>query len=286
MLLQCPLVLRVLFSAAAYPRASAGNCAFMLKFAIDLALRAGAVLRAGLTHERTVTSKGHADVVTDIDHASEALLIGAIGERFPDHAMLAEERGALAGRSEYQWVLDPLDGTLNYLHGNPIFCVSLALLRHGELHLGVIYDPCRDELFAAERGGGAHCNGRPLSVSRTELLARALVTTGFPYDRFSQSDNNLREHNHMLLKCQDIRRSGSAALDLCYIAAGRTDAHWELGLSPWDVAAGALIVREAGGTVTDWQDQPWRPAEARLVASNGGIHDEILRELGFVRQGL
>jgi myo-inositol-1(or 4)-monophosphatase len=256
----------------------------MLDFAIDLALRAGSVLRAGLAYERNVESKGYADVVTDIDKASEALVVGAIRERFPDHAILAEEGGATAGSSTYQWQIDPLDGTLNYLHGNPVFCVSLALLHQGELHLGVVYDPCRDELFAAERGGGARCNGRLLSVSRTEVLASALLTTGFPYNRFSQPDNNLREHAHILLKCQDVRRPGSAALDLCYVAAGRIDAHWELGLSPWDVAAGALMVREAGGTVTDWQDHPWYPGEPRIVASNGCLHDELLHELALARE--
>lgn len=251
----------------------------MFNFAIELALRAGAVLRGGLAHERRVESKGYADVVTDIDKASEALIVAAIGERFPDHAILAEEGSVTAGASEYQWLIDPLDGTLNYLHGNPVFCVSLAVLRQGELQIGVVYDPCRDELFAAERGGGARLNGRPLRVSRTAALARALLTTGFPYNRFSEPDNNLREHNHLLFKCQDVRRPGSAALDLCAVAAGRSDAHWELGLSPWDVAAGALIVREAGGSVSDWQDRPWRPEQPRLVASNGAIHAELLREL-------
>jgi myo-inositol-1(or 4)-monophosphatase len=256
----------------------------MLNFAIELALRAGSVLRAGLATERSVESKGHADVVTDVDKASEALIVRAIGERFPDHAILAEEGGATAGTSEYQWLIDPLDGTLNYLHGSPTFCVSLGVVRQGELHIGVIYDPCRDELFAAERGGGARLNGRPLRVSRTEALARSLLTTGFPYNRFSEPDNNVREHTHLLFKCQDVRRPGSAALDLCSVAAGRTDAHWELGLSPWDVAAGALIVLEAGGTVTDWHDRPWRPGVARLVASNGAIHDELLQELANASQ--
>ncbi|HMQ31868.1 MAG TPA: inositol monophosphatase family protein [Chloroflexaceae bacterium] len=257
----------------------------MLNFAIELALRAGSVLRAGLAQERSVESKGHADVVTDADKASEALIVGAIAADFPDHAILAEEGGATAGASEYEWLIDPLDGTLNYLHGNPVFCVSLGLLRRGEPLLGVVYDPCRDELFAAERGGGARLNGRPMRVSPTATLARSLLTTGFPYNRFSEPDNNLREHDHLLMKCQDVRRPGSAALDLCAVAAGRSDAHWELGLSPWDVAAGALIVREAGGTVTGWQGQPWRPGEPRLVASNGLIHAELVRELALARQG-
>lgn len=255
----------------------------MLNFAIDLAHRAGAVLRARQEQERSVESKGFADVVTDADKASEALILAAIRERFPDHAILAEESGAAAGTSEFQWLIDPLDGTLNYLHGLPTYSVSLGLLRAGELYIGVVYDPARGELFAAERGGGARCNGRLLHVARTERLAQALLTTGFPYDRFSQPDNNLREHNHLLLRCQDIRRPGSAALDLCYVAAGRSDAHWELGLSPWDVAAGALIVLEAGGTLSDWQGRPWRPDVSRLVASNGRIHNELLRELAAAR---
>jgi myo-inositol-1(or 4)-monophosphatase len=262
------------------------NCCYneaMLNFAIGLALQAGALLRAGLAHERRVASKGFADVVTDADQASEALIVGAISEHFPDHAIVAEESGSTTGASEYTWLIDPLDGTLNYLHGNPVFCVSLAALYGGELLLGVVYDPSRDELFAAERGGGARLNGRPLAVSRTATLASALLTTGFPYNRFSNPDNNLREHDHLLLKCQDIRRPGSAALDLCAVAAGRSDAHWELELSPWDVAAGALIVREAGGSVTNWGDQAWHPDEARIVASNGAIHGELIRELALAR---
>ncbi|RRR69977.1 MAG: inositol monophosphatase [Candidatus Viridilinea halotolerans] len=255
----------------------------MLNFVITLALRAGAILRGRFAERREVTSKGFADVVTDADQASEALIVTAIRERFPDHAILAEEGGAIGTGAEYQWLVDPLDGTLNYLHGLPIFCVSLAVLRRDELHLAAVYDPMRDELFAAERGGGAYCNGRPLSVSHTPTLLQALLTTGFPYDRFSQPDNNLREHNHLLLKAQDIRRPGSAALDLCAVAAGRSDAHWELGLSPWDVAAGALLVLEAGGTITTWADQPWRAHDERMVASNGLIHDELLRELASAR---
>lgn len=255
----------------------------MLNFAIDLAHRAGAVLRARQEQERSVQSKGHADVVTDADKASEALILAAIREQFPDHSVLAEESGQAVGTGEYQWLIDPLDGTLNYLHGLPIFCVSLALLRGGEPLVGVVYDPMRGELFAAERGGGAHCNGRRLRVSATTRLAEALLTTGFPYDRFSQPDNNIREHNHLLLRCQDVRRPGSAALDLCNVAAGRSDAHWELGLSPWDVAAGALIVSEAGGTVSDWKGAPWRPDGPRMVASNGRIHAELIQELANAR---
>jgi myo-inositol-1(or 4)-monophosphatase len=255
----------------------------MLNFAIDLAHRAGALLRGRQEQERSVESKGFADVVTDADKASEALIVAAIRERYPDHGVVAEEGGQAAGAGEYQWLIDPLDGTLNYLHGMPVYCVSLAALRNGELHIGVVYDPSRGELFAAERGRGARCNGRALRVSATARLAEALLTTGFPYDRFSQPDNNVREHDHLLMRCQDVRRPGSAALDLCNVAAGRADAHWELGLKPWDVAAGALIVLEAGGTLSDWESRPWRPDNGRLVASNGQIHAELLAELAAAR---
>lgn len=256
----------------------------MLDFAIDLAHRAGALLRAVQEQERSIEAKGPVDVVTDADRASEALIVGAIRERFPEHAIVAEEGSATAGDGRYQWLIDPLDGTMNYLHGLPIYSVSLALLHHGALQLGVVYDPSRGELFAAERGGGARCNGRALRVSAVAQLERALISTGFAYDRAARPDNNLAEHNRLLLRAQDIRRTGSAALDLCYVAAGRLDAHWELGLKPWDTAAGALIVREAGGQVTDWTGRPWPVGEPRIVASNGHIHAALLHELVLARQ--
>lgn len=256
----------------------------MLDFAIDLAYRAGALLRAAQERERSVEAKGPVDVVTDADRASEALIVGAIRERFPEHAIVAEEGGAAAGDGRYQWLIDPLDGTMNYLHGLPIYSVSLALLHLGELQLGVVYDPSRGELFAAERGGGARCNGRALRVSAVAQLERALISTGFAYDRATRPDNNLAEHDRLLLRAQDVRRTGSAALDLCYVAAGRLDAHWELGLKPWDTAAGALIVREAGGQVTDWAGRPWPVGEPRIVASNGRIHAALLHELALARQ--
>lgn len=251
----------------------------MLDFAIDLAYRAGALLRAAAERERTLTAKLHSDLVSDADKASEALILGAIRERFPDHAILSEESGASPGPSDYTWVVDPLDGTLNYVHGFPFYSVSIALARAGEPLLGVVYDPLRGELFAAERGQGARANGRRLGVSATTSLGQALLTTGFPYSRFSQPDNNLREFAHLSMRAREIRRSGSAALELSYIAAGRSDGHWELELNPWDLAAGALLVREAGGLVSDWQGRPWALAEPRIVASNGRIHAELLHEL-------
>jgi myo-inositol-1(or 4)-monophosphatase len=251
----------------------------MLDFAIDLAYRAGALLRAAAERERSTEAKQHSDLVSDADRASEALIIGAIRERFPDHAILAEESGASAGAGSYTWVIDPLDGTLNYVHGFPFYSVSIALAHNREPLLGVVFDPLRSELFAAERGQGARVNGRRLRVSATASLGAALLTTGFPYSRFSQPDNNLREFARLSLRAREIRRSGSAALELCYVAAGRSDGHWELELNPWDLAAGALLVREAGGVVSDWQGQPWALEERRVVASNGHVHAELLAEL-------
>jgi myo-inositol-1(or 4)-monophosphatase len=252
----------------------------MLDWTIDLAYRAGALLRAGLERARQIELKSEAEVVTDVDRASEALIVAAIRAQFPDHRVVAEEGGGVEGSSRYTWLIDPLDGTNNYAHAFPFFSVSLALLEDDQPLLGVVYDPLRDELFAAQRGGGARCNGRLLAVSRVERLGAALLTTGFPYNRFSESDNNLREFGRLLLRAQDVRRPGSAALDLAYVAAGRSEGHWELGLHPWDVAAGALLVTEAGGSVTGWQGQPWLPWDARMVASNGGrLHAELLAAL-------
>jgi myo-inositol-1(or 4)-monophosphatase len=252
----------------------------MLDWTADLAYRAGALLRAGLHRAREIELKSRAEVVTDVDRASEALIVGAIRERFPDHRVVAEEGGGVEGSSRYTWLIDPLDGTNNYAHGFPFFCVSLALLEDDQPLIGVVYDPLRDELFTAERGAGARCNGRRLAVSRVARLDAALLTTGFPYNRFIQNDNNLREFGRLLLLAQDVRRPGSAALDLAYIAAGRSEGHWELGLHPWDVAAGALLVTEAGGSVTGWQGQPWAPWDARMVATNGcPLHAELLAAL-------
>jgi len=257
----------------------------MLDFAIDLAYRAGTLIRAGAERDVSYEPKQYADVVTEVDRASEALIVGAIRARYPDHAIIAEEGSGVSMSSPYTWLIDPLDGTLNFLHGLPIFCVSIALLAYNEPLLGVVYDPMRNELFYAERGRGAFLNGRRLRVSQTPTLARSLLSSGLPYDRFEQPDNNLAELTHLAMLVQDIRRPGSAALDLCAVAAGRTDGHWELGLKPWDVGAGGLIALEAGATVTDWQGEPWRPLGGdRLVATNGLIHADLLAALAEVRR--
>ncbi|MCU0492256.1 MAG: inositol monophosphatase [Chloroflexaceae bacterium] len=250
----------------------------LLPFAIELAYRAGEILRAGLQQARHTESKGPTDLVSDIDKASEAMLVAAIRQRFPSHSIVAEEGSNTEG-DHYTWVIDPLDGTLNYVHGFPCFSVSIGLLLDGVPYLGVVYDPLRDELFSAERGQGAFCNQQPLRVSTTPSLIQSLLTTGFPYERASLADNNLKEFSRILMHAQDVRRPGSAALDMAYVAAGRFDGYWELGTKAWDLAAGAVLVTEAGGQITGWQGEAWNPFQGRIVATNGQIHAELLQLL-------
>jgi myo-inositol-1(or 4)-monophosphatase len=254
----------------------------MLDFAIDVARRAGALLRDGLDRGRTVELKGAFDLVTDMDRASEDLIISAITAEFPGHAILSEEGGGVEDdAAELIWLIDPLDGTNNYAHGYPFFCVSLALWRGHTPLLGVVYNPLLDELFSAAAGKGAQCNGRPIQVSATPALGSALISTGFPYDYATDPTNNLREFDRIQARCRGVRRSGAAALELAYVAMGRLDAHWELRLKPWDTGAGALLVLEAGGRLSDWRGEPWHPWIDRLVASNGRIHDELVGVLSY-----
>lgn len=250
----------------------------MLEFAIDVARRAGALLRDGLSRQRSIELKGAFNLVTDIDHASEALIIDAITSAFPEHAILAEESGARLGGGP-TWLIDPVDGTNNYAHGLPFFSVSLALWNAREPVLGVVYDPIADELFSAEAGGGAHCNGRPMRVSRTPALNDALLATGFSYEYATRPDNNLREFDRVNARCRGVRRLGSAALEIAYVAMGRLDAHWELALNPWDTGAAALMVLEAGGRLSSARGDAWHPWIPDLVASNGLIHDELIQVL-------
>lgn len=251
----------------------------MLDFAIAIAREAGAVLREGLKLQRQIQLKSPFELVTDIDHASERLLVSAITARFPDHVILAEESGGSFDDERPTWLIDPLDGTNNYAHGFPFFAVSLGLWAGHKPVLGVVYDPMRDELFTAEAGAGAFCNGRQLQVSAVGTLAAALLSTGFPYDYSSRADNNLAEFDRLQSRCQGVRRAGAAALDLAYIAMGRLDAHWEVGLKPWDTGAAALLVTEAGGRVTDMAGGAWQPWCPRTLASNGLVHDELLQVL-------
>lgn len=226
-----------------------------------------------------VAKKGAIDLVTEVDLECERMCRAVIAERFPDHDVLAEELSSGPGErasSRYRWVFDPLDGTTNYAHGLPIFCASLALEIDGRAEVGAIYDPTRRELFTGERGIGAFLNGARLRASGTTTLLDALLVTGFPYDVHKQTGDLVALFGVFLGTARAVRRLGSAALDLCYVAAGRFDAFWEQHLKPWDVSAGGLIVAEAGGRITGMDGSPFDPAAGHLIASNGHIHEEML----------
>ncbi len=243
--------------------------------------RAGAVLKRnfGRVGYRT---KGRANLVTAADFESQRVILSAIRRAFPQDDYRAEEDEVKLTGAERLWLVDPLDGTTNYAHGYPASCVSIGVLRGGKPELGGVYDPFRDELFLAERGRGTELNGRKVRVSRTARAADALFITGFPYDRAERADFYLARFKAFLTRSHGVRRSGTAALDLAWIAAGRADGFWEYSLHPWDVAAGWLLVTEAGGKVTDLAGRPWRdPARIgeRTLASNGRLHAEMVRVL-------
>lgn len=255
-----------------------------LPVAVEAARSAGKLLREALGGARDVRYKGSpTNLVTEMDPRAEALIVGQLREAFPDHAVLGEEGGAQAGRSEYRWLIDPLDGTTNYAHGLPIFSVSIALERAGQVELGVAYDPSRDECFVAERGAGATLNGEAIRVSETADLGASLLVTGFPNDIRTAAATNLPEYAALALRARAVRRLGSAVLDLCYVAAGRFDGYWELRLGPWDMAAGGLIVQEAGGRVTTVRGGPWRLEGPGVLATNGAIHEALLEALESAR---
>jgi myo-inositol-1(or 4)-monophosphatase len=244
-----------------------------------MARKAGAILRDGYQKEHRVDFKGVIDLVTEVDRQSEAFLLDEIHARFPGHRVLAEESGG-SRDGENQWYIDPLDGTVNYAHNIPIFCVSLGYAANGILELAAVYDPMRDELFSAARGEGASLNGRPLRVSASVELEKSLLVTGFPYDAWDTERDNFANFVHFSKLSQGVRRLGSAALDLCYVAAGRFDGFWELGLNPWDVAAGGLICVEAGGRVTDTSGGgDYLSAPQSILAAAPGIHARMLAEL-------
>jgi myo-inositol-1(or 4)-monophosphatase len=246
----------------------------------QLARQAGNILRAGYEGEHQVDYKGVIDLVTEVDHQSEAFLLGEIQQRFPGHQIDTEEIGLVRGRPAEQWFVDPLDGTVNYAHGIPIFTVSIAYARNGVITLGVVYEPMRDELFSAERCQGARLNGHPLQVSKVTELQRSLLVTGFPYDAWSTSNNNLEHYGRFTRVTQGVRRLGSAALDLCYVAAGRFEGYWELDVKPWDIAAGSLIAAEAGATVTHADGRPdYLTPPCSVLAAPPAIHAKMLETL-------
>ncbi len=257
----------------------------LLALASRLAREAGAIQRERWGTKLEISTKSaEVDLVTEVDRACEALIIAGIDRERPGDAILAEEGG---GReidgATYRWVIDPLDGTTNFAHSYPCFAVSIGIEREGEPHVAAVYNPVMDELFHATAGGGAFLNGRPIRPTPETDLGKALVATGFAYDRRKSERDNLDELAHFLARARAIRRDGSAALDLCAVACGRLDGYWEFKLAPWDVAAGRLIVTEAGGRVSDTAGGPAPASGAEMVSSNGGIHEAMLETLATAR---
>lgn len=250
-----------------------------LRLARETAVQAGGILRRGLRSRRAINFKGRVDLVTEFDLRSESHITRQIMRAFPHHSILAEEGGATQRQSACLWIVDPLDGTTNYAHGYPAFCVSIGLQVDGDMVLGTVYDPVHDELFSAVTGGGAFLNRTHIHVTSQKKLSRALLATGFPYDIAESPVDNLDNFARMYKVAQGIRRGGSAALDMCYLACGRFDGFWELKLHPWDTAAGLVIVREAGGRVTDFAGRKYSIYGKDILASNGPLHRPMQRVL-------
>jgi myo-inositol-1(or 4)-monophosphatase len=241
----------------------------------QIARQAGALLMEFFARRIGFEYKGDVDLVTEADRASEKLIVAALQQRWPEHNIVGEEGTRTDNRSEYRWYVDPLDGTTNFAHGFPVFCVSMALELNDELLAGVLYDPTRDELFAAEKGSGATLNGKPIHVSKTREISESILGTGFPSHKRHQNPN-IHFYHQVTLRSHGVRRAGSAALDLANVAAGRFDGFWEFNLNPWDTAAGVLIVEEAGGKVTRFDGSAFQIDSKEVVATNGVIHDELL----------
>lgn len=259
-----------------------------LDTALKAAQRAGQVIldNLGRISKRDIALKRASDFVTSVDRESEKIIIGTIKEKFPHHLILAEESIKEPAGEEYRWIIDPLDGTTNFIHGYPVFSVSIALEGKGEIILGITLDPLRNELFLAEKGGGAFLSGSPIKVSELDDVKDALITTGFPFRRKEIIDSYFRLFKNLFLKVSDLRRAGSAALDLAYLACGRCDGFFEIGLSPWDIAAGSLLIKEAGGIITDFgggSDYLWT---GNIVAGNPAVHKKILKEVMNVFRGV
>jgi myo-inositol-1(or 4)-monophosphatase len=250
----------------------------LLATAIEAVMKAGEIQMSYVESGFHVSHKGAIDLVTEADVAVETMFRKLIAERFPEHTILAEEFGEDASTrgASHCWVFDPIDGTNNYAHGLPIFCSSLALEIDGRAEIGAIYDPTRKELFVAERGGGALLNGKPIRVSDSATLVESMLVTGFPYDVHTRIPEIVGLFGEFVGRARAVRRLGSAALDLCYIASGRMDGFWEQDLKPWDIAAGMLIVEEAGGKVTDFTGEPSSSRRHHLLATNGKIHEDML----------
>ena len=250
-----------------------------------IAREAGALLLQHFTRRVAVEYKGEVDLVTEADRASEQLIVERLRSRWPEYGIVAEEGTRSEMDAEFRWYVDPLDGTTNFAHGYPVFCISMALVRRDEqIEAGLLYDPTRDEMFLAERGGGATLNAEPIHVSGTARLAESLLGTGFPSHK-RHKNPNIHFYQQLTLRSHGVRRAGSAALDLANVACGRYDGFWEFNLNPWDTAAGVLLVQEAGGRVTRFDGTPFRLDSREVLASNGLIHDELMRNFAEIFAG-
>jgi myo-inositol-1(or 4)-monophosphatase len=249
------------------------------KAAARAAEQAGQMLRDSIDRSREITFKGAVDLVTNHDRESQQLIFDNLSSLYPRHDFLAEEDLCEDRGSDFRWIIDPIDGTTNYAHCFPFFCVSIALEWRGDVVLGAVFDPIRKEMFTATLGQGSYLNGKRIHVSSVDELNNSLLATGFPYDLRESQVNNFDHFVHFAVRAQAVRRCGSAALDLCYVACGRFDGFWEMKLGPWDVAAGALIVQEAGGSVSDFGDDEYSPYGKELLANNGLIHGQMLEVL-------
>jgi myo-inositol-1(or 4)-monophosphatase len=254
----------------------------ILNYAVSIARGAGKILKSHYGEEQSIHFKGEIDLVTDVDREAELYIMELIREKYPAHSILTEESPPVDVGGDFRWIVDPLDGTTNYAHGYPFFSVSIGLEYKGKVVAGVVYDPLREELFSAISGEGANLNGNPIRVSSITQLRRSLLATGFPYDINESERNNIDYFEAYARKGQALRRDGSAALDLCYLACGRFDGFWELKLKPWDIAAGYLIVTESGGKVTGLCGEPFSIYDGDVLGSNGVIHEQMVE----VAQGL
>jgi myo-inositol-1(or 4)-monophosphatase len=255
-----------------------------LSVAEESAREAGKILRDNLGRIKEIEYKAKNSLVTEVDRLSESLIIKIIKSSFPSHGILAEERGRSRGASAYIWIIDPLDGTTNYTHTYPVFSISIALEVEGIIRLGVVYDPTREEFFNAELGKGAYMNGERIGISRTKAVEESLLCTGFTHENEWMVDENLRHFENFIRSAQAVRRDGSAALNLCYVSCGRFDGFWELGLHPWDTAAGALILRESGGKVTNFSGGEFDIYGKETLGTNGLIHNGMINVISLGRE--
>ena len=249
------------------------------KTAIEAARKSGLFIKNSVGKVHKISYKGRINIVTDVDRMSEAMIIKKIRSVFPGHSILSEESRPQEKDSPYRWVIDPIDGTTNFAHGFPFFSVSIALEEAGDVILGVVYDPMRDEIFVAEKGKGAYLNGRRIRVSKTKILSHSMLATGFTYGVKGARNRNIRNFSTFLVAAQAVRRAGSAALDLCYLACGRFEGFWEMDLKPWDTAAASLIVKEAKGKVTKFDGSKYSHYDKDILASNSLIHSQMQKIL-------